>query len=192
MSDALVKNIGKKIRKIRRLSALTLSDMSEKTGISVPMISKIETGQTNPSISTYANIASALRISLGSLVSNDSQDVDISIVKSTERPVISRGAYIGSPLAFRKFKKDMEPFIFEYPIETNVSEIFQHENEEMIFVLKGSIEFKYGGENIILNKGDCAYFNGNIPHYGRALDGRKATAIVVQSNKSNQYETMSM
>ena len=77
----------------------------------------------------------------------------------------------------------MEPFIFDYPIREKVSQIFQHEKEEMLFVIEGTIEFKFGEKTLVLNKGDCAYFNGNIQHGGRALNGRKATAIVIQSNE---------
>ena len=182
MVDDTIKKIGEKIRKIRRKNGLTLKNISEKTGISVPMISKIETAQSSPPISTYANIASALEISLGDLIANDVQKPDISIVRSTERPVISRGPYIGSLLAFKKSKKKMEPFIIDYPARKKFPVIYQHENEEMIFVIKGAIEFKYGGETMVLKKGDCVYFNGNIPHGGKALNGRGATAIAIQSN----------
>jgi len=182
MVDDTIKKIGEKIRKIRRRNGLTLKKISEKTGISVSMISKIETAQSSPPISTYTNIASALEISLGDLIVNDVQEPDISIVRSTERTIISRGPYIGSPLAFKKSKKKMEPFIINYTVLKKIPVIFQHENEEIIFVIKGAIEFKYGEKTMVLKKGDCAYFNGNIPHGGKALNGRGATAIVVQSN----------
>ena len=182
MVDDTIKKIGEKIREVRQKKGLTLKKLSEKSGISVSMISKIETAQTCPPISTYANIASALETSLGNLITNDLQEPDISIVRSTERTVISRGSYIGSPLAFKKNKKKMDPFIFEYPVGHKVSEIFQHENEEMLFVIKGAIEFKYGEKTIVLKKGDCTYFNGKVPHRGRALNNRSATALVVQSN----------
>ncbi len=182
MADETIKKIGEKIRKVRRRNDLTLKKLSEKTGISIPMLSKIETAQTSPPVSTYANIATALGVLLGDLFTDDLKEPDISIVKSTERPVISRGPYIGSPLAFKKSKKKMEPFIFDYPAGQKVPEFFQHENEEMIFVIKGVIEFKYGRKTLVLKKGDCAYFNGKIPHGGRALNNRSATAIVVQSN----------
>lgn len=182
MADDTIKKIGEKIRKVRRRNDLTLKKLSEKTGISIPMLSKIETAQSSPPVSTYANIATALGILLGDLFTDDLQELDISIVRSAERPIISRGSYIGSPLAFKKTKKKMEPFIFDYPVGRKVPEIFQHENEEMIFVIKGAIEFKYGGKTIVLKKGDCAYFDGKIPHGGRALNRRNATAIVIQSN----------
>ena len=183
MIDDTIKRIGEKIREVRQKKGLTLKKLSEKSGISVSMISKIETAQTSPPISTYANIASALETSLGDLITNDSQEPDISIVKFAERPVISRGPYIGSPLAFKKNKKKMEPFIIDYPIGQKAPQIFQHEKEEMLFIIKGTIEFKFGEKTFVLKKGDCAYFNGNIQHGGRALNGRKATAIVIQSNE---------
>ena len=183
MVDDTIKKIGEKIREVRKKNGLTLKKLSEKSGVSVPMISKIETARTSPPISTYANIAYALETSLGDLITNDSQEPDISIVRPTERPIVSRVSYIGSPLAFKKNKKKMEPFIFEYPAGQKAPRIFQHENEEMIFVIKGAIEFKYGGKTIDLKKGDCAYFNGNIQHGGRALNGRNATAIVIQSSE---------
>jgi transcriptional regulator with XRE-family HTH domain len=182
MADETIKKIGEKIRGVRRRNDLTLKKLSEKTGISIPMLSKIETAQTSPPVSTYANIATALGVLLGDLFTDDLQEPNISIVRSTERPVISSGPYIGSPLAFKKNKKKMEPFIFDYPVGLEVPEIFQHENEEMIFVIKGAIEFKYGEKTIVLKKGDCAYYDGKIPHGGRAFNNRSATAIVVQSN----------
>jgi transcriptional regulator with XRE-family HTH domain len=182
MIDNTIKKIGERIREIRRRNNLTLKTLSEKTGISISMISKIETAKTSPPISTYANIACGLGITLGDLILNDLQESDLSVVRSDERPIISRGTYIGSPLAFKKSKKKMEPFIFEYPIMKESHDFFQHDSEEMIFVIKGTIKFKYGKKTIILKKGDCAYFNGKIPHGGRALNNRKAIAIIIQSN----------
>ena len=115
MVDDTIKKIGEKIRKIRRRNGLTLKKISEKTGISVSMISKIETAQSSPPISTYTNIASALEISLGDLIVNDVQEPDISIVRSTERTIISRGPYIGSPLAFKKSKKKWSHLLLTIP-----------------------------------------------------------------------------
>ena len=183
MVDDITIKIGKKIRTVRKINGLTLKKLSEKTGISVPMVSKIETAQTNPTISTYSNISSALGISLGDLIIDDLEESEISIVRSTERPIISRGPYIGSPLAFKKDHKKMEPFIFDYPTGKKAPKLLQHANEEMLFVIKGEIEFRYGEKTVVLKKGDCVYFNGKIPHGGHALNDRSATAIVIQSNE---------
>jgi len=152
MAEDIAKKIGEKIRAARQKNGLTLKELSEKSGISTSMISKIETAQTLPPISTYANITSGLGISFGELFQLDLQEPDISIVRSRDRQVISRGPYIGSPLAYQKKQKKMEP-----------------------------LDFKYGEEKIILEKGDCAYFNGKIRHGGRALNNKGAKALIVQS-----------
>jgi len=143
------------------------------------MISKIENSQTLPSIATYIKIAFALGVSFSQLISDDSADVDISIVKATERPIITKGPYIASPLAYKKGKKGMEPFIFYYSKGKKFPK-HCHENEEMIFVIDGTLEFKYGNQIIILDKGDCIYFNGSIVHGARSLKHNGAKAIVVE------------
>jgi transcriptional regulator with XRE-family HTH domain len=180
MAVDIAKKIGEKIRVVRRQKGLTLKELSEKSGISTSMISKIETAQTLPPISTYDNIASGLAISFGELFQLDAQEPDISIVRSHDRQVISRGTYVGSPLAYQKRQKKMEPFLFEYPVGGDFPN-YHHDNEEMIFVIEGKLEFKYGEEKIILDVGDCVYFNGKIPHGGRALNNNGAKALIVQS-----------
>lgn len=87
----------------------------------------------------------------------------------------------GSPLAFKKTKKMMEPFIFEYPYTKKFPK-YRHNSEEMIFILRGAMEFKYGDRIIRLEKGDCFYYHASIEHGGRALNRKGATAIVIHSS----------
>lgn len=184
MCEDIAKTIGKRIRKIRREKGLTLEKLHMRTRISVSMISKIENSQTFPPISTYAKIASALGTSIGELIIDSGQNTDISIVRAVERSVISQGPYMGSPLAYKKEKKKMEPFLFGYPVRKSFpNPLHQHKQEEMAFIIKGAIEFKYGEKTIVLKKGDCIYYDGNVPHGARALNSQGATAIVVQSNE---------
>jgi transcriptional regulator with XRE-family HTH domain len=180
-NDDIAKKIGDKIRTIRKQKNLTLKELAGDSGISTSMLSKIETAQTLPPVSTYANIASGLGMSFGELFQIDTEEPDISIVRSGDKQVISRGPYIGSPLAYQKKEKCMEPFLFEYPAMETIP-VFRHDYEEMLFIIEGKLEFRYGEEIIILEKGDCIYFNGKIPHGGRALGSKVTKALVVQSS----------
>ncbi len=178
----ITREIGRRIKTLRLEKGYTLAELSQKTGISVSMISKIENSQTFPPLATYANIATGLGLFIGELISNGKQSSDmISIVRAEERTVISHGPYIGSPLAFRKGKNKMEPFLLSYPTGKSHPKLYTHEYEELIFVIEGTIEFKYGEKTIVLQKGDCAYYDGRIPHAGIALYRQRATALVVQS-----------
>lgn len=181
MVKKIAETIAKNIKKIRKEKGFTLRELSTGSKVSISMISKVENSQTLPSIATYIKIASALGASFSRLISDDSVDADISIVKATERPVITKGPYIASPLAYKKGKKEMEPFIFYYS-EGKKFPKHCHENEEMIFVIEGTLEFKYGKQIIILKKGDCVYFNGSIVHGARSLNHNGAKAIVVEAS----------
>ena len=182
MSEDIATKIGKKIRAIRKQKNLTLKELAELSGISTSMISKIEKAQTLPPVSTYANIASGLGTSFGDLFQVETIKSEISVVRSNDTQVISRGPYVGSPLAYQKTNKLMEPFLFEYP-PMDIAPEFRHNSEEMLFVLEGTLEFKYGEELIILEAGDCAYFNGNTPHGGRSIGDNTTRALVVQSSR---------
>lgn len=178
----IAKIIAKNIKEIRKEKSITLKQLSTHSKVSISMISKIENFQTLPSISTYIKIAYALGVTFGELITDNSKDVAISIVKANERPVIAKGPYTASPLAYKKGKREMEPFIFYYSKRKKFPKHY-HENEEMIFVTEGILEFKYGEQIIILQKGDCVYFNGTIVHGGRAISPKGAIAIVIQSSK---------
>jgi transcriptional regulator with XRE-family HTH domain len=177
----IAKIISKNIRKIRKEKGFTLKQLSIRSKVSISMISKIENSQTLPSIATYVKIALALGVSFGRLTSDDNEDVDISIVKSAERPIITKGPYVASPLAYKKGEKEMEPFIIYYS-EGKKFPKHCHENEEMIFVIDGTLKFKYGKQIIILEKGDCVYFNGAIVHGACAAKQSGAEAIVITAS----------
>ena len=180
--SSITRAIGKRIRHLRLTQNLTLKELSQRSGLSVSMISKIENSQVFPPLSTYAAIGSCLGISIGELIVNSTNQSDsISIVRSHERTIVSHGLYIGSPLAFRKRHKKMEPFLLSYPVGKKINQMYEHDYEEMLFVLEGRIEFHYGDNTYVLDKGDCAYYDGRTPHAARSLTEEVAQALVVQT-----------
>jgi quercetin dioxygenase-like cupin family protein len=73
----------------------------------------------------------------------------------------------------------MEPFWVEYPAR-NVSDLtyFNHQGEEFIHVQHGELEVRIGDKTFALKQGDSLYFDANLPHAIRSLDGEKTAAIV--------------
>jgi uncharacterized cupin superfamily protein len=63
--------------------------------------------------------------------------------------------------------------------------VFKHEGQEALFILDGAMEFTHGGAKYILKKGDCAYFDSGIDHYGYALDGKAVTSLMIVSRANN-------
>ena len=178
--NTITVQIANNIRNIRKEKKFTLLELSRRSHVSASMLSKIENHQIIPSIATYIKISSALEINFGELIpSNDIRD-DISIIRSEEMPVITRDTYIVKSIAFKKGKKKIEPFLFYYPPSNKIPK-HSHNNEEMIYVLEGKIEFNYGTRKIVLKKGDCAYYNGIVLHGARGLSLGESKAIVVEA-----------
>lgn len=150
--------------------------------MSVSMISKIEKGQSLPPISTYANIARGLGMSLSEVVAEDAPKDDISIVKAGERDAVSNGVYDAYNLANHFSGKTFVPYLMHYPADKDrFHKPFCHSNmQEMLYILDGSIEFSYGERLILLEPGDCACFNGNVPHTSRVVGDRDVRILAVQ------------
>ncbi len=62
------KNIGRRVRKYRKLAGMNQEDLAEKTSLSVIAISNIERGVNYPSFHHFIAIANALNISADALL----------------------------------------------------------------------------------------------------------------------------
>ncbi len=146
------------------------------------MISKIEKGQSQPPISTYANIAKGLGMSLSEIVADEAPKNDISIVRAGEQKTLSNGVYDALSLADHFSGKKFTPYLMHYPADkTEFHKAFKHAHiQEMMYILEGSIEFSYGGRLIRLDKGDCACFKGDVAHTSRTLGDKDVRILAVQ------------
>lgn len=183
-SAAVVALLGDRLRTLRKLRRMTLSDLAAATGFSKSYLSKIERSQKTPPIASLATIAQPLHVDLAYFFQDQTTHAHRSwcIVRSAEkRPVVRGGTAFGydySSLAYNLERQHMEPFLFHFPADLENHVYFEHEGEEFLYVLKGSVEFKIGNETVILGAGDSLYFDSRMPHKGRALD-RDAEALTV-------------
>ena len=63
--------IGERLREARQARRLSLRVLADRLGVSPSLISQIETGRANPSVSTLYAIAAELDVSLDELLFND-------------------------------------------------------------------------------------------------------------------------
>ena len=83
-------------------------------------------------------------------------------------------------LAHKRLAKRMDPFIFTFPSRMDHHAFFEHDGEEFVFILSGSVVFQVGDERWTLAEGDSLYFDAEVPHRGWSV-GREARALVVVS-----------
>ena len=172
--------LARKVREERLRRSMTLAQLSKKCDVSVAMLSKIENARVSPPISTYSKIAKCFGIPLGKLFAEDATP-PVSLVRRTERKQYTQfQGYTGEAIAFKKTNKKMDPFVFTYAPREDHPPAYVHDNEELIFLLKGKLEIRYGNTKIVLAPGDCLYLDANIRHSARALNGKAAQALVVE------------
>jgi transcriptional regulator with XRE-family HTH domain len=76
--------VGARIRALREAMDLSLRDLAERSGVSAPMLSQVERGETSPTLSVASRIASGLELSLSQLLRLDEGD-GITVVRAGER-----------------------------------------------------------------------------------------------------------
>ncbi len=180
-------HLGKKIRDLRKKSGFVLQDLSDRTGLSKPLLSQIEKEVVSPPVATLLKISKAFNVNIGFFFQDGDPEDRVVLVKKDESKVIDsryfgreESGYYYEALAFKKSKKFMEPFLVEFKRKKiDKLSYFSHEGEEFIYVLQGTLEFRTEDRHYLLDPGDSLYFESSIPHAYRATGPRNAKALTV-------------
>ncbi|MBV8429668.1 MAG: helix-turn-helix transcriptional regulator [Solirubrobacterales bacterium] len=76
--------LGGRIRALREAMDLSLRDLAERSGVSAPMLSQVERGETSPTLHVAARIAAGLELRLSQLLRLD-EDGAVTVVRESER-----------------------------------------------------------------------------------------------------------
>jgi transcriptional regulator with XRE-family HTH domain len=181
--------VGAQLRSLRVALGMTLSDLAASAGLSPGMLSKVENGQTSPSLATLAAIAGALNMPLGSLFTKFDQKSDASYVKAGEGLTIDRRGtakghryqLLGHGL---RSKPGVEPYLITLDKNSDAYPIFQHDGVEFIYMLEGEVVYAHGDRTYPLSPGDSLFFDAGVPHGPlelKALPARYLSIIVEAS-----------
>ena len=174
--------IGRRIKASRINKKYTLEQLARQTGFTKGYLSRIEKSEKSPPLSTLGIIARVLGITISFLVGEEGQKTSFGIVKKGERPLIVRGNaldYSYEAVAHTFPNKKMEPFILTLPLKPKKKTIHQHEGEELLFVLEGTMKFLLGNREYILEEGDCIYFDSSLSHFGESAGRKEAKCFMV-------------
>ena len=175
--------LGKRIKEYRMKKGLTLKRLEEKTGFTKGYLSKVENTKKAPPVSTLIVLAKALEVSLSDIFGEKGEKSSISLVKKDQRQVVARNGtvfgYSYQTLAHKFYKKKMEPYILTLPVKPKQVPLYQHEGEEILFVLEGTMKFFHGDLELIAEEGDCLYFDASVPHHGICQGKKEVKCLMV-------------
>jgi transcriptional regulator with XRE-family HTH domain len=183
-------NIGAKIKELRRGKKLKLQDVANETGFSTALISQIENNNVSPPIATLSKIAHFFDVKIGHFFNENEEESPYEVLRVNERSIVPRvvskdgssQGYFYESLSVRKKNKQMDPFLLTLNEKVTNTDTYSHNGEEFIYVLKGTAELLLDDQRIILNEGDCVYFDANLKHrlLSSGSDEVKVMAVVMR------------
>lgn len=168
-SAEVCRAVGTRTRELRQDLGLTMARFAERAGLSLGMLSKIEHGQTAPSLSTLVRLASAANVPVTSLFRGLDEEHDIVIVRKGEgHEILHEGSSpnrIYQDLGtLRGPSRVIEPMITTLNGIDDEFPLYQHSGVEFIHILSGSIEYLYGPKSFVLYSGDTMQLHGEVAH----------------------------
>lgn len=179
--------IGPRIRALREAMGLSLRDLTERSGVSAPMLSQVERGETSPTLSVAGRIASGLELSLSQLLRLDEGD-GVTVVRAGER----------RPGGSRRSGHAYE--VLTPPLPGQRAEVSEHRLEggamtagpddppmhepgsrETAVVLSGRLRLVCDGAPYELEQGDAVTFDADLPHHFHNPDATEASFLAVVS-----------
>lgn len=161
--------VGKEVRNLRRTLNMAGTSLAASAGISNGMLSKIESGTTTPSFSTLLALATALKVPVARLFAGHDQRADYSLVRSGKGIQVQRRGskagityqLIGHLLSGEKF---VEPYLVTISEGAPDSPGFQHTGIEFMYLLHGSMLYRYADSLVEVHAGDTLVFDADALH----------------------------
>lgn len=185
--------IGREVRAFRKAQNTTVAELSETTGLSIGMLSKIENGNTSPSLQTLQTLANALSVPLTSFFRQFEESREAVHTKAgkgveTEREGTRAGhhytllGHIGSNAS----GVIVEPYLIVLTAESDTFETFQHGGIELIYMLEGEVDYRHGNDVYTLTPGDTLFFDADAPHGPEKLTTLPARYLSIISYPQNK------
>ncbi len=163
--------IGREVRAFRKKKNITVAELSALTNLSIGMLSKIENGNTSPSLTTLQSLANALSVPLTAFFKTYEERREAVHTKSGEGVEIERaGTRSGHQynllghIGANNSGVIVEPYLIELNSESDTFKTFQHDGIEMIYMLEGVVGYRHGSETYQLEAGDTLFFDADAPH----------------------------
>ncbi len=163
--------IGREVRIFRRQQGMTVADLAQITGLSIGMLSKIENGNTSPSLTTLQVLSHAFSVPVTSFFKSYEERREAHHVKAGAHLEIERRGtraghqynllgHIGSNAS----GVVVEPYLITLTTESDVFPAFQHEGLELLYMLEGEVDYRHGDQVYALKPGDSLLFDADAPH----------------------------
>ena len=184
--DPLVVSVGPRVKALREAMDLSLRDLAERSGVSAPMLSQVERGETSPTLQVAARIAAGLELRLCQLLRLD-EDGTV----TRRAPRASAAAAAPTATATRSSRRrcpasaPRSPATRSRPAPSTggPGDPPMHEpgSRETAVVEAGTVTLHVDGARHELRTGDAVTFDADLPHHFENHGKEEAALLAVVS-----------
>lgn len=166
------------VRDLRKREGLTLQDVSDRSGISVAVLSKLERNQNLIELETLYRLAKVFRLSASDLLS-------LAENASAHQKSIER--YTSGPFDFEKLSyQGVDLFHATAKAGTSLNRPEAHGDErEICWVRSGSVRIVFRREQHVIGAGQALKFDAVLEHSYEVLED--TSLIIAHLTKSHRF-----
>ncbi len=163
--------VGSRIRALREAMNLSLRDLAERTGVSAPMLSQVERGETSPTLNVASRIAAGLDLTLSQLLRLDETHHVVVVGKEDRRAGHGRSKghsyeLLTPPLPGQRVE------LSEHRLKPGAATggegdapIHEPGSRETVALFAGRLDLVIDGARHALAEGDSVTFDADLPHH---------------------------
>ena len=172
ITDEVASNgVGTRVRALREAMDLSLRDLAERSGVSAPMLSQVERGETSPTLHVAARIAAGLELRLSQLLRLDEEGA-VTVVRRSERRKGPSGAHghsyeiLTPPLPGQRAEVSRHA-LAPRSRTGGPGDPPRHEpgSRETALIEHGMVILRCDGQAYELSAGDCVTFDADLNHH---------------------------
>jgi transcriptional regulator with XRE-family HTH domain len=176
--------VGARVRALRDSMGLSLRDLAERSGVSAPMLSQVERGETSPTLAIAGRIATGLDLTLSQLLRLDEGE-HVRVMRTGEGRARERGGHrveeLTPPLPGQR--ADVSRHVLAPGAATGGAgdpPIHEAGARETALALAGSLTLLIDGDEHELGAGDAVTFDADLPHHfeNRGTEPAEFVAVV--------------
>lgn len=174
---------GLRARVLRRQRGKTISQVAEVANLSKAHLSRFERGEKALSVASLLRLASALEISVGTLIGEEIGTGEVHLVRANQEigPVRpdDGGSYSFCSIGGPSIGTNHTTFLLELQEKYEHNSEAFHGGRELLYVLSGRVKIKVGKSEYTVSEGDYMEFPGTIPHVLKSTCGAAKVLLVV-------------
>jgi XRE family transcriptional regulator, regulator of sulfur utilization len=185
VSEPALAAIGARVRALREAERLSLRDLAERSGVSAPMLSQVERGETSPTLQIAARIAAGLELRLSQLLRLD-EDGIVTVVRHGERRAGGADGHryeiLTPPLPGQRAEVSLHR-LAPGACTGGPGDPPMHEpgSRETALVQSGTAALIVDGARHELREGDAVTFDADLPHHFENPSKEEAVLLAVVS-----------